>query len=176
RIGLHYHAMTEAVYVIEGQQRDEKGCYPTGSLYFNPPGSGHAISESRGFFLLAYAAPPDFANTERIRSYRPVQFNAAILRDELSHPFEAVRAGVKIYCVPLQSGGGMGGQLIKSASPEHYHYTGHCLLVLEGICRINGTTFRAGMLAVAASTESQTYAISAGDDSACLLLGLAFDT
>ncbi|MEO0408601.1 MAG: cupin domain-containing protein, partial [Cyanobacteria bacterium P01_A01_bin.135] len=47
RIGLHYHAMTEAVYVIEGQQRDEKGCYPTGSLYFNPPGSGHAISESR---------------------------------------------------------------------------------------------------------------------------------
>lgn len=176
RVGLHYHAMTEAVYVITGQQRDEQGGYPTGSLYFNPPGSGHAISESWGFFLLVYAAPPDFANTGHIQPYSPIQFNAASLGDEVAYPFEAVRAGVKIYRVPLQPGGGLEAQLIKSASPDHYHYTGHCLLVLKGNCQINGTSFEAGMLVVAASSEARPYAIRAADDGMCLLLGLAFDT
>jgi len=36
-VGLHYHSMTESVYVIDGTQTDGKGSYPTGSVYFNPP-------------------------------------------------------------------------------------------------------------------------------------------
>ena len=33
-VGLHYHAKTESVYVIDGTQTDGKGTYPTASLYF----------------------------------------------------------------------------------------------------------------------------------------------
>ena len=52
-VGLHYHAKTESVFVIDGTQTDGKGVYPTGTVYFNPPGSGHEIMHSSGFFLLA---------------------------------------------------------------------------------------------------------------------------
>ncbi|HTV22992.1 MAG TPA: cupin domain-containing protein, partial [Polyangiaceae bacterium] len=45
-VGLHLHSKTESVYVIDGTQTDAKGVYPTGTVYFNPPGSGHAISDS----------------------------------------------------------------------------------------------------------------------------------
>ncbi|HEX2671408.1 MAG TPA: cupin domain-containing protein, partial [Polyangiaceae bacterium] len=62
-VGLHYHSKTESVYVIDGTQTDAKGVYSDGTVYFNPPGSGHQITDSNGFFLLAYAAPPDFVNT-----------------------------------------------------------------------------------------------------------------
>jgi hypothetical protein len=55
-VGLHYHAKTESVYVIDGTQTDAKGTYTDGTVYFNPPTSGHAISASSGFFLLASAA------------------------------------------------------------------------------------------------------------------------
>jgi len=65
-VGLHYHAKTESVYVIDGTQTDAKGVYPTGTVYFNPPGSGHQITNSTGFFILAYAAPPDFTSTSLI--------------------------------------------------------------------------------------------------------------
>src|SRR4051812_39497323 len=64
RVPLHRHAKTEAVYVIDGAQTDGKGTYATGTVYFNPPGSGHALENSFGFFLLAYAAAPDFKNTD----------------------------------------------------------------------------------------------------------------
>ncbi|MGF1481013.1 MAG: hypothetical protein ACFB4I_16270 [Cyanophyceae cyanobacterium] len=55
-IERHYHAMTKSVYT-------------------NSPGSGHEISESTGFFILAYASPPDFANTNLIEEYNPVHID-----------------------------------------------------------------------------------------------------
>lgn len=48
-VGLHYHSKTESVYVIDGTQTDAKGVYPTDTVYFNPPGSGHEIMKSSGF-------------------------------------------------------------------------------------------------------------------------------
>ena len=48
-VGLHYHAKTESVFVIDGTQTDAKGVYPTGTVYFNPPGSGHEIMHTRDF-------------------------------------------------------------------------------------------------------------------------------
>src|SRR6478752_7846847 len=74
-VALHYHAKTESVYVIHGTQTDAKGVYTDGTVYFNPPGSGHQITDSSGFFLLAYAAPPDFANTGLIEAYEPVRID-----------------------------------------------------------------------------------------------------
>src|SRR5438477_9009940 len=76
-VGLHYHAKTESVFVIDGTQTDGKGVYPTGTVYFNPPGSGHEIMHSSGFFLLAYAAPPDFANTSLIGEYTPIRIDTS---------------------------------------------------------------------------------------------------
>ncbi|MGP1384595.1 MAG: cupin domain-containing protein [Thainema sp.] len=173
-VGLHYHSMTESVYVIDGTQTDAKGVYPTGSLYFNPPGSGHEISDSTGFFILAYASPPDFANTDLIEDYIPVQINTADPELETLYPFEEMQAGVSVYTVPLDPDGGMSSQFISTSSSEASEYIGNYLLVLRGTCTIDGTPFGEQMLVVATTIETQSYAVSATEDSSCLALGLSF--
>lgn len=173
-VGLHYHAMTESVYTINGTQTDAKGVYPTGSLYFNPPGSGHQVSNSSGFFILAYAAPPDFTNTNLIEDYTPVQINTAAPDLETLYPFKTVQDGVSIYNIPLDPEGGMSSEFISTTSPQNYNYTGNYLLVLRGSCSINGTTFSPNMLLVAKTIETQSYNVSAAEDNSCLALGLSF--
>jgi len=173
-VGEHYHSMTESVYVIDGTQTDAKGLYPTGSLYFNPPGSGHEISDSTGFCLLAYALPPDFANTDLIEEYIPVQINTAAADIETRYSFENVRDNLWLYDVPLDPIGGMSSQLIKSTSTEGYQYQGNYLLVLKGSCNINGTTFNEKMLVVASTVEAKSYEISAIANQSYLVLGLSF--
>ncbi|NJL57411.1 hypothetical protein HC928_21440 [bacterium] len=172
-VGQHYHAMTESVYVIDGTQTDAKGVYPTGSLYFNPPGSGHEVSDSTGFFILAYASPPDFANTDLIGEYTPIQINTADPNLETTYAFETVQEGVSIYTIPLDPEGGMSSQFIKSTSSQSYEYTGNYLLVLNGQCTIDGTSFNEDTLVVATTTETQSYKVSAASES-CLVLGLSF--
>lgn len=173
-VGLHYHSMTESVYAIDGTQTDAKGVYPTGSLYFNPPGSGHEILDSTGFFILAYASPPDFASTDLIEAYTPIQIDTADPNLETIYPFEPVQDGVSIYDIPLDPEGGMSSQFIESTSLESYTYTGNYLLVLEGSCSIDGTTFAEDMLVVATTVEAQSYNVSAAEGSSCLALGLSF--
>ena len=53
-VALHYHAKTESVFVIDGTQTDAKGVYPTGTVYFNPPGSGHEIMPKQFPFLAIF--------------------------------------------------------------------------------------------------------------------------
>lgn len=173
-VGLHYHSMTESVYAINGTQTDAKGVYPTGSLYFNPPGSGHKITNSTGFFILAYASPPDFTNTNLIQEYTPIQINTAAPNLETLYPFKAVKAGVSVYGIPLNPKGGMSSEFIKITSSQGYEYTGNYLLVLKGSCTINGTTFAQNMLVVAKTVETQSYKVSAAKGNSCLALGLSF--
>lgn len=173
-VGLHYHSMTESVYAIDGTQTDAKGVYPTGSLYFNPPGSGHQISNSTGFFILAYASPPDFTNTALIQDYTPVQINTAAPDLETLYPFEAVQDGVSVYGIPLDSQGGMSSEFIQTTSSQNYEYTGNYLLVLKGSCTIDGTTFGKNTLVVATTIETQSYEVSAAEGNSCLALGLSF--
>ncbi|MGB3293292.1 MAG: cupin domain-containing protein [Phormidesmis sp.] len=173
-VGPHYHSMTESVYTIEGTQTDSKGVYPTGSLYFNPPGSGHEISESTGFFILAYASPPDFANTDLIEDYTPVQINTSDPDLESIYPFENQREGLWVYDVPLDPQGGMSAQFIRSTSSQRYEYQGNYLLVLRGSCNIAGTVFDENMLVVATTVEPQSYEVSGNEDNSCLALGLSF--
>ena len=174
RVGRHYHSMTESVYAIDGTQTDTQGVYPTGSVYFNPPGSGHEITESTGFFILAYASPPDFAHTDLIEPYTPVQINTADPNFEAMYPFKDVQSGVRVYDVPLDPTGGMTAQFIQSVSLGHYRYTGNYLLVLKGSCNIDGTIFNKDMLVVATTIETQSYNVSAAAGHACLVLGLSF--
>lgn len=170
----HYHAMTESVYTIAGTQTDAQGTYPTDSLCFNPPGSGHTITHSTGFFILAYASPPDFGNTDLIADYIPLQINTADPALETRYPFAAVRSGVEVYDIPLDPAGGMSAQFIKSdASP--YEYTGNYVLVLKGRCMISGTIFDPNSLIVATTVAPQTYDITPVPGHACLALGLSFE-
>ena len=173
-VGQHAHAMTEAVYTIKGCQSDAKGVYPTGSLYFNPPGSGHRIANSTGFFILAYAAPPDFGNTDRIQDYTPVQINTADPDLAGRYPFEAVQDGVSVYRIPLDPAGGMSSELIQTTASLGYRYTGNYLLVLQGRCTINGQPVGQNQLVVATTVAPQAYRVSTEAGAACLVLGLSF--
>jgi len=173
-VGLHYHSKTESVYVIDGTQTDAKGVYPDGTVYFNPPGSGHQITDSSGFFLLAYAAPPDFANTSLIEAYEPVRIDttAADLTTTLSFTEQA--AGVRSYAVPVVATGGLSAALIETTSATSYAYPGNYLLVLKGSCDIDGVTLSRGKLVVAKALEPQAYQLSASTGSTCLAMGVSF--
>jgi hypothetical protein len=173
-VGLHYHAKTESVYVIDGTQTDAKGVYPTGSVYFNPPGSGHEIKDSSGFFLLAYAAPPDFAGTAMIGEYTPIRIDTDA--DDLTseYPFEEKKAGVRTFAPALDSAGGLSAEFIEIKSSKAYDYTGNYLLVVKGSCDIEGVTLADDKVVVSKSTEPQTYKVTAPKDGTCLAMGVSF--
>ena len=177
-VGRHYHSMTESVYTIEGRQTDAQGVYSTGSLCFNPPGSGHEIVASTGFFILAYASPPDFVNTDLIKAYTPIHIDTANPHLENNcpfYPFFADRqAGLWIYDVPLAPQSGISCKLNKSTSAKSYLYQGNYLQVLRGSCEIDGTTFGEQMLVVSTTVEPRLYKINASENNTCLVLGLSF--
>lgn len=173
-VGLHYHAKTESVYVIDGTQTDAKGDYPTGTVYFNPPGSGHQITDSSGFFILAYAAPPDFASTDLIGEYTPIRIDTAAPDLTSTYPFEPVQAGIGVFSVPLDSAGGLDAKLIETSSSSAYAYTGNYLLVLNGSCDIEGKAFAKDALVVGKAVEPQTYQLKASKSGPCLAMGVSF--
>jgi hypothetical protein len=173
-VGLHYHAKTESVYVIDGTQTDGKGTYPTGSLYFNPPGSGHAIKDSSGFFILAYASPPDFGNTSLIGEYQPVRIETANAKLASELPFEKDAGGARLHRFALDPKGGMSSELIHIGSTGSYTYHGNYLLTLEGSCEIEKQSFGSGMLVVATAIQPQSYVVRPGTAGNCLALGVSF--
>lgn len=172
-VNRHYHAMTEAVYVINGRQTDAKGTYAEGTLYCNPPGSSHAISDSSGFFLLAYAAPPVFSGPERPQPYAPVRVETTAANLSELYPFTAQAGGAWTHSLPLPAPGGIRCQLIKPG-PGTYPYAGNYLLVLKGTCSINQTALASNTLVVAKTIAPQLYQIRAQGDSASLVLALGF--
>lgn len=174
-VGLHLHSKTESVYVIDGTQTDAKGVYPTGTVYFNPPGSGHAITNSSGFFVLAYASPPDFANTNLIGEYTPVRIDTAAPDLMSAYVFEQKQAGVRSFGVPLPSAGGLSGELLELTEPGgELEYVGNYLLVLRGTCDIDGMALGAEMLVVAPTVEPQPFELAASEGSSCLVMGVSF--
>jgi hypothetical protein len=173
-VGLHYHSKTESVYVIDGTQTDAKGTYGDGTVYFNPPGSGHQITDSSGFFLLAYAAPPDFANTNLIGAYTPVRIDTTDADLTTTYTFEQPATGVKTYAVPLAAEGGLSAKLIETTSVEAFAFSGNYLLVLKGSCDIDGETMAKGMLVVAKAIVPQAYEVTASAGATCLAMGVSF--
>ena len=172
-VGLHLHSKTESVYVIDGTQTDAKGVYPTGTVYFNPPGSGHSITNSSGFFILAYASPPDFKGTERIQEYTPLRIDTADPNFTSAHPFEQKKAGVRTFQAPLDGAGGMSAEFIELTAPGgEYEYRGNYLLVLQGSCSIEGASFGKEMLLVAKAVVPQPFHLTA--ETSCLAMGISF--
>ena len=173
-VGLHYHSKTESVYVIDGTQTDAKGVYPTGTVYFNPPGSGHEIMESSGFFVLAYASPPDFMSTDLIEEYTPLRIETDDPELTSDYPFDEEKDGVAVFTAPLDESGGLSAQFIEISSSEGYDYDGNYLLVLAGSCDIDGETYGEDMLVVTKTVEPQSFEVTATEDSTCLALGVSF--
>ncbi len=172
-VGLHYHAKTESVFAIDGSQADAKGVYPSGTLYFNPPGSGHAIKDSSGFFVLAYASPPDFAKTSLIGEYTPARFDTGAADFEKHLAFGKTPSGAGVYPVALDAQGGMSAAFIQGAS-ANYDYSGNYLLVIKGSCLIDGVARAKDTLVVAKTTTPRLFQIAAAKDAACLALGVSF--
>jgi quercetin dioxygenase-like cupin family protein len=174
RVPLHRHAKTEAVYVIDGAQTDAKGTYSKGTVYFNPPGSGHEIQDSSGFFLLAYAAAPDFKNTSELAGYTPVRIDTSDSTSMRGSSSPPAGSGVRTLDIALDGSGGMSGRLIELTLPEdRYEYVGNYLLVLDGSCRLAETTVRKQSLVVARSVIPESFPLAAAGGP-CRVLGVSF--
>ncbi len=48
----HRHAGLETVIVLDGEQSDERGSYPAGSLVLNAEGSAHSVRSEGGCVVL----------------------------------------------------------------------------------------------------------------------------
>jgi hypothetical protein len=173
-VALHYHGQTESVYVIDGTQTDAKGTYETGTVYFNPPGSGHQVTDSSGFFLLAYAAPPDFMGVDMIEEYTPIKLDTEDPDFIADQAFEEGAEGVQTFAPELDSEGGMSAEFIETSSAEGYDYEGNYVLVLDGSCTIDGESYTQDMLAVTTGVAAEAFVIAAGEDSTCLALAVSF--
>ena len=173
-VGLHYHAKTESVYVIDGTQTDMKGEYETATVYFNPPGSGHQISDSSGFFLLAYAAPPDFMSTDLIGEYEPIRIETDDPDLTSTYTFDEEQSGVTAFSPPLDESGGMTAKFIETTSSSPYTFDGNYVLVVKGKCLIDGVNFGEDELVVGKNVDVLPYTVAAPSGSTCLALGVSF--
>jgi hypothetical protein len=171
-VALHYHSKTESVYVIDGTQTDDKGSYPTGTVYFNPPGSGHAIRDSSGFFLLAYASPPDFMKTDAIEPYTPVRIDT---RADLvtEHPFAEAQSGVTTFSPALEAIGGMSATFVATSVASAYTLQANYLTVIDGACLVDGKKASVGALSVTKGVAPQAFSLAA-DGGSCLALSVSF--
>lgn len=173
-VALHYHAKTESVYVIDGTQTDAKGSYPTGSVYFNPPGSGHQVTDSTGFFLLAYAAPPDFTATDMIGEYTPVRIDTTDPDLTTTYPFSNQANSLRTFTVPLDGEGGLSAEFVEATGSGNYTFTANYLLVLKGSCDIEGLSFGEQKLVVTKTVEPQWFEVTATKGNSCLALSVSF--
>ncbi len=171
RVGLHRHTRTESVYVIDGRQSDGKGTYAKGTVYFNPPGSGHELSDSSGLFLLAYAAPPDFANTSALVEYTPVRLDTTDPALWSAAAPAALDSGVRTLDIPLDRSGGMSGRLIELGATDRYQFAGTYLLVVEGTCQLPEGALAEQSLVVASGVKPELFELAGGP---CRLLGVSF--
>ncbi|REK12729.1 MAG: transcription negative regulator ChrR [Planctomycetota bacterium] len=52
RVPLHEHVGYEHIYILQGDQYDERGSYPAGSFVINPPGTRHSPGSKNGCIAL----------------------------------------------------------------------------------------------------------------------------
>jgi anti-sigma factor ChrR (cupin superfamily) len=58
RAPQHTHPGYEHIFVLSGEQSDERGSYPAGTLVINPPGSQHDVHSARGCLVLVIKEQP----------------------------------------------------------------------------------------------------------------------
>lgn len=69
RVALHEHPGYEHMLVLEGDQYDEGGIYPSGSFVIHPPGTQHSPGSKGGCLaLLIYERSVKFVETDSSNS------------------------------------------------------------------------------------------------------------
>ena len=58
RLPAHRHEAHELIYVLAGEQSDERGSYPAGTVIVNPPGSSHSVWSPAGCLVLVVWRSP----------------------------------------------------------------------------------------------------------------------
>lgn len=58
RAPRHTHPGHEHIFVLSGEQSDERGSYPAGTLVINPPGSQHDVHSAGGCLVLVIKEQP----------------------------------------------------------------------------------------------------------------------
>jgi hypothetical protein len=99
---------------------------------------------SSGFFVLAYASPPDFMMTDRIGEYTPLRIDTDAPDLTTQFTFDQKMPGVRVFTPSLDATGGLRAEFLQVTSSQAYSYAGNYLLVLEGSCDIEGTDDRQG--------------------------------
>ena len=124
---------------------------------------------SSGFFVLAYAAPPDFANTSLITSTRQFESTRA---PPISRPpilsWRAKRASVS-SARPSTAPAGCGK--VRGIASAESPCIGDSLLVLKGSCDIEGVTIAKDKLVVGKVVTPRSCEIAASTGSTCLAIG-----
>ena len=64
----HEHQGIEHVYILDGEQSDERGTYRKGSFVINPPGTSHRVWSSEGcLVLIVWQRPVAFKSDSVLR-------------------------------------------------------------------------------------------------------------
>ena len=118
----HAHPMGEEIYVLDGVFSDERGDYPAGTYFRNPPGSSHAPFSKQGctlFVKLEQFAPDD---TE------------SVVVDTRSEPWMPGIGGLKVMSLHHHLGEHTALVLWPAGEKfkPHTHFGGEEILVLEG--------------------------------------------
>lgn len=118
----HIHSQGEEIFVLEGVFSDERGDYPAGTYFRNPPGSKHKPHSVEGcvlFVKLEHFAPQDLAT---------------VVVDTHNTPWQPGIGGLKV--MSLHHFGGEHTALVFWPKGEHFqphrHYGGEEILVLSG--------------------------------------------
>ena len=91
-----------------------------------------------------------------------------------AYPFEQVADGVRTYETPLDTEGGMRGELIEITTATAHAFSGNYVLVLEGNCDIDGASRGEDMLVVAQTVTPEPFEVAASEGATCLALGVSF--
>jgi anti-sigma factor ChrR (cupin superfamily) len=57
-IPFHTHSCHEHIFVLDGEQADQRGTYRAGDFVVNPPGSAHSVTSASGCVVLVVRHEP----------------------------------------------------------------------------------------------------------------------
>lgn len=118
----HTHTQGEEIFVLEGVFSDERGDYPAGTYFRNPPGSRHTPHSDQGCVL--FVKLEHFASNDHL----------SVVVDTHNTPWQPGIGGLKV--MSLHHFGGEHTALVFWPKNEHFqphrHYGGEEILVLSG--------------------------------------------
>ena len=124
RFSRHLHELGEELFVMEGEFRDESGCFGPGSYIRNPPGSAHAPWSDEGCVLFV-----------KLRYFDPADQARVLVNTRDADWLQGMVPGLSV--MPLHEFGTENTALVRWAPgtyfAAHRHYGGEEILVVDGV-------------------------------------------